>query len=69
MLRGSVMRIYEVGIRNSKGEYYKLIDYEDRISAEAHAKSIKQSLIESDFEIMIMDKSYSLVSTTPHIVN
>lgn len=61
------LTIYEVGTRTVEGKYKKLISSSNRQEVEECADFMKCTT-PKDITIVILEKTYHLVSTVPYIV-
>ena len=61
------LKIFEAGMRSPAGKYVKFMDSPDREKVEEYLEIMKTTMPE-DFELILLEKHYVLVSTTPHIV-
>ena len=58
--------VFEAGIRNEEGKYSKFMDSPDRKKVEDYLDIMKTTKPEN-FELVFLEKHYSLISTTPTI--
>lgn len=63
----SDLTVFEAGMRNLKGNYNKFMESPDRDEVEEYLEIMKTTMPE-DFELVLLEKRYVLVTTTPHIV-
>ena len=63
----SDLRVFEAGMRNPAGTYAKFMESPDREKVEEYLEIMKTTMPE-DFEMILMEKQYVLVTTTPNIV-
>ena len=61
------LTIYEVGIRASSGKYSKFLESYDKEQVIEHAEMMKAHKPKGS-EIILLEKYYDLVCTTPHII-
>ena len=62
------MTIYEVAIRNEDGELIKIADFTNKTYIENYVNNLKNLNLEKS-EIIILEKTYECINTTPHLVN
>jgi hypothetical protein len=59
--------IFEAGMRIG-GAYSKFMESPDREKVEEHAEIMRAAVSSEDIEIVILEKTYRLINTTPYII-
>jgi hypothetical protein len=59
--------IFEAGMRSPEGRYSKFIESRDRKKVEDYLETMKKCK-PHDFDLVLYEKMYHCVSTTPHII-
>lgn len=60
--------IFEAGMRSPEGRYSKFIESPDRKKVEDYLETMEECK-PYDFDLVLYEKMYHCVSTTPHIIN
>jgi hypothetical protein len=60
--------IFEAGMRSPDGHYSKFTESPDRKNVEDYLETMKKCK-PNDFDLVLYEKTYHCVSTTPHIIN
>jgi hypothetical protein len=60
--------IFEAGMRSPNGKYSKFIESPERSEVVEHLEIMKLCN-PTDLELVMYEKTYHCVSTTPHIIN
>jgi hypothetical protein len=60
--------VFEAGMRSDTGKYSKFMESPDRQKVEDYLK-IMTTTKPDGFELVLLEKHYQLVCTTPHIVD
>lgn len=62
------LTVFEAGVRDGDGNYRQFIQSNDRVRVVDYIEIMKESCFDS-LDIVFLEKTFHLVSTTQHIIN
>jgi hypothetical protein len=62
------LTVFEAGARSPDGKYATFMESPEKSKIDDYLEIMKRTVPE-DFELVFMEKTYRLISTTPNIIN